>query len=34
LAAMLKQQQRVINQLIDRCVADNAYDSTHMIPIS
>ena len=29
LPAVLQQQQRVIDQLIDRCVADNADDSTH-----
>ena len=29
LATVLQQQQRVINQLVHRCVADNADDSTH-----
>jgi hypothetical protein len=29
LAAVLQQQQGVINQLIDRCAADNADNSTH-----
>ena len=29
LAAMLQQQQRIVNQLVDRTMRDDAYNATH-----